>query len=49
MIRSPKMCDLIQKAERRYLSKERLKKVKENAVLTLRQYEFDNNVNKFVD
>ena len=49
MIKSPKMCDMLQKAERKYLTKERLKQVTENAILTLRQYRFDENVNQFVD
>ena len=49
MIRSPKLCDMLQKAERKYLTQERLKQVQESAILTLRQYRFDQNVNQFVD
>ena len=49
MVRSPKMCDMLQKAERKYLTKERLKQVTENAIHTLRQYRFDQNVTQFVD
>ena len=48
MIKSPKMCELYQNAERKHLTAERLKSAAESAVYTLRQYRFDENVDQFV-
>ena len=36
MIRSPKMCDLMYKEERKRFTKDKLKKMNESAVMTLR-------------
>ena len=49
MIKSPKMCDMFQKVERKRVCREKLKEFNETAVLTLRQYKFDDNVDQFVD
>ena len=36
MIRSPKMCDLVYKEERKQYTKEKVKLLSDNAILTLR-------------
>ena len=41
MIRSPRMCDLLYKAERKKFSADRIKAMQDRAVSTLRLYEFD--------
>ena len=46
----PKMSDLVYKAERKRFTQEKLKKIHESAILTLRQYRFDEaNADKFID
>ena len=50
MVRSPKLCDLVYKAERKRFTAEKLKELQEKSVFTLRQYKFDDkNAEKFVD
>ena len=50
MIRSPRMCDLLYKAERKKFSTEKIKAMQESAVLTLRQYKFDEkSADQFVE
>ena len=50
MIRSPKICDLVYKTERKRLTAENFKAMQESAVLTLRQYKFDEKqADKFVE
>lgn len=49
MIKSPKMCDMLYKAEKKWQSAERFKQNQESAILTLRQYKFEENEEKFVD
>ena len=44
------MSDLVYKAERKRIAQDKLKQVRDNAVLTLRQYRFDeSNADKFID
>lgn len=48
--KSPKMCNIIYKAERRRVTAEQMKAIDDRAILTLRQYRFDqSNVCNFVD
>ena len=51
MLRSPKMCDLFFKSEKKRHSQEALKKLNDAAILTLRQYNFDEKCadNTFID
>ena len=49
MIKSPKMCNMLHKAERKRYSAEQLKQVNDSAILTLRQYKFDENADMFVE
>ena len=50
MIKSPKLCDLMFKAERKRYNKKQLEKLHEQSVLVLRQYEFTpENAQVFVD
>ena len=47
--KSPKMSDLVYKAERKRFTKEKLKEIDDKAILTLRQYRFDESgVENFV-
>ena len=41
MIRSPKLCDLIYKTERKRYNEDKLREIHEKSVFTLRQYKFD--------
>ena len=43
MIRSPKLCDLFYKTERRIYEKEMLEKIYNESIQTLHQYDFKNN------
>ena len=49
--RSPKMSDLIYKADRKRMTDQMQKQMQDEAILTLRQYRFNegDNVGKFVD
>ena len=48
--KSPKMSDLVYKAERKRFTQEKMKQIHESAILTLRQYRFDeSNADKFID
>ena len=48
MLKSPKMCDLFFKYEKKNQTLEMFKKTQEDAIFTLRQYRFDENAKKFV-
>ena len=49
MIRSPLICDMVYKSERRRLTPAEIKRSDQQSVFTLRQYEFDkSNVDNFV-
>lgn len=48
--KSPKMSDLVYKAERKHFSKQKLQEISDKAVLTLRQYRFDESgVDNFIE
>ena len=50
MIRSPKLCDMMYKAERKRFEKEQLEKINQESIHTLRQYNFDSdNASGFVE
>ena len=50
MLRSPKMCDIFQKAEAQRLSSADLKKADDKAILVLRQEKFfDSNQQEYMD
>ena len=48
--KSPKMSNLVYKAERKRFTEEKLKQIDDHAILTLRQYRFDESgVENFVN
>lgn len=50
MIRSPKMCDLLHKTERRRFTQEKLEELTQQSVFLLRQYQMDHkNGEHFVE
>ena len=48
--KSPTMSNLVYKAERKRFTKDKLKEISDNAILTLRQYHFDeSSLETFID
>ena len=48
MLKSPKMCDLFFKYEKKNKYEQMFKKMQDDAIFTLRQYRFDENAELFV-